>query len=50
MYNMLKINNLGENMTINITALNGDNQLECPKCNSYFHKGFLYFHLTKCVG
>lgn len=34
----------------NITAINGDMQVECPKCYSLFHKGFLPFHLTKCLG
>lgn len=50
MYNMLKINNLGEIMIGDITAFNGDNQAECPKCYSYFHRQYLPFHMSKCVG
>lgn len=33
-----------------ITAFNGDNQVECSKCYSYFHRQYLTFHMTKCEG
>jgi len=33
-----------------ITAFNGDNQVECPKCLSYFHQQYLPFHISKCEG
>lgn len=35
---------------MNITAIQGDNQLECPKCLSLFHSQYLYFHMSKCKG
>ncbi|KXZ64707.1 hypothetical protein AVENLUH7437_01821 [Acinetobacter venetianus] len=35
---------------MNITAVMGDNQAECPKCYSYFHYQYLPFHMTKCQG
>lgn len=35
---------------MNITLIMGDNQMECPKCYSFFHKQYLYFHISKCLG
>ncbi len=35
---------------MNITAIQGDNQAECPKCGSYFHVGFLKLHILRCNG
>jgi uncharacterized protein (DUF2225 family) len=37
-------------MTKKITSIMGDNQVECPKCYSYFHRQYLAFHMSKCVG
>ena len=30
--------------------MQGDNQVMCPKCGSYFHQGFLKIHISRCKG
>lgn len=35
---------------LNIKSIQGDNQVECPRCFSYFHKQYLPFHMSACEG
>ena len=33
-----------------VYALHGNNDAECPKCYSKFHRQYLPFHMTTCEG